>query len=426
MTQKAIIGIKQIWIKNKNKFKKTNMENDLQEVTENNTKEVSGNSSENNFSGGKNKKLLVLVIGAIVIVTGISLVSFLYFSDSKKTTKKVDQVTPFLSSIGKGAVTCDAEYENLLSANKLDENLCGQGATRTGEFKDVEVKKTKTNIVMIFDSSGSMATKIEGKSKIDIAKNATNKFIENIKSSGANLSVLVYGHKGSNNSKDKAVSCAGIEEVYWFGAINPDIAKSKFNGLNATGWTPIAKSLEMAKDILMKKAAKEDKNIIMLISDGEETCNGDPVAMTKEIKSAGFNIKVNVIGFDVGGTTEAQLRKIAEAGDGQYSSVKNEKDFEAIFQQQENMVNKMDFAVTSGVEQLYDISALILKYNQCKAMLDLEEASFMLNAEEKLSPSCKASSEEKYFKRYDGIKSNLKTVFEKEKNNFNDIVNVKK
>jgi Mg-chelatase subunit ChlD len=384
------------------------------------------NNIKDNSGGGKNKKLLVFSIVGIFCFAMIVLFGVFYFSGLKIKNEKTGQTNSKLDSIGKTIATCDTEYENLLSANKLDGTLCGQGTTRTGEFKDAEIKKAKTNIIMIFDSSGSMATKIEGKSKLDIAKNATNKFIENIKSSGANLGVLVYGHKGSNNSKDKTISCAGIEEVYWFGVINPDVAKSKFNNLNATGWTPIAKSLEMAKDILIKKATKEDKNIIMLISDGEETCNSDPVAMTKEIKNAGFNIKVNVIGFDVGGTTEAQLRKIAEAGDGQYSSVKNEKDFEAIFQQQENMVNKMDFAVKSGVEQLYDISASILKYNQCITMLDIEEASFMLNVEEKISPNCKTTAEEKYFKRYDEISGNLKNIFESEKNNFNSIVNAKK
>lgn len=402
------------------------MENNLQEVVENNAEEVLNDSLVNNSNGGKKKKLLVFSIVGIFCFAMIVLFGVFYFSGLKIKNEKTGQTNSKLDSAGKIIATCDTEYENLLSANKLDETLCGQGATRTGEFKDAEIKKAKTNIIMIFDSSGSMATKIEGKSKLDIAKNATNKFIENIKSSGANLGVLVYGHKGSNNQGDKAISCAGIEEAYWLDVIKPEIVKSKFNNLNATGWTPIAKSLEMAKDILIKKATKEDKNIIMLISDGEETCNGDPVTITKEIKNTGFNIKVNVIGFDVGGTTEAQLRKIAEAGDGQYSSVKNEKDFEAIFQQQENMVNKMDFAVKGGVEQLYDISALILKYNQCITMLDLEEASFMLNVEEKISPNCKTTAEEKYFKRYNEISGNLKNTFESEKNNFNSIVNTKK
>ena len=380
------------------------------------------NNSMDNIVDNKNrnKKLLIIIFIIIFLIGGFIALAFFYLSNSKGLSSKKDGASKVVSS------KCDVEYEKLLSANKLDETLCVEGDIRSGEFKDAQVKKTKTNIILIFDSSGSMAAKIDGKSKIEIAKNATNKFIENIKSSGANLSMIAYGHKGSNSASDKAVSCAGIEEMYWFDVIKADVVKAKFNGMNPTGWTPIAKSLDMAKDILVKKASKEDKNIILLVSDGEETCNGDPIAITKGIKNAGYNIKVNVIGFDVGGTTEDQLRKIAEAGDGKYSSVKNEKDFEAIFQQQENMMNKMDFAVKSGVEQLYDISSVILKYNQCIMMLNLEEAGFMLNVEEKISPSCKSYSEEKYFTRYDEVKNNLKNVFESEKSKFDSVANAKK
>jgi len=382
------------------------------------------NSMDND---GKNKKLLILIPIIFLIVIGLIIFGFFYFSNSKNSSGEAGGANLLgkIGSLGENSSPCDNEYDKLLSANKLDETLCGQGSIRAGEFKDAEIKKSKTNIVLIFDSSGSMAAKIDGKSKIDIAKNATNKFVEKIKASGANFSMIIYGHKGSNNAKDKPASCAGIDEAYWLDVIKPDIIKAKFNGANPTGWTPIASALEKAKSILLTKTSKDDKNIILLVSDGEETCNGDPIAVTKGIKNANFNIKVNVIGFDVGGTTEDQLRKIAEAGDGQYSSVKNEKDFEVIFQQQENMVNKMDFAVGRGVEQLYDISSAVLKYNQCVTMLNLEEASFMLNVEEKISASCKVSAEEKYFKRYDEMKNNFKATLESEKKAFNAASGIK-
>lgn len=398
------------------------MENDSQDNLKDSPEEKSVSNLENTIeeTGGDNKLLIIIaVILSILLVIGGIIFSVSYFSNPKGEVA---------DKSGTGLVlnTCDVEYENLLSPVKLDDSLCGQGDFRSGEFKDAEIKKSKTNIVMIFDSSGSMAAKIDGKSKMDIAKNATNKFVEGIKDSEVNLSMVVYGHKGSNSANDKAVSCAGIEEVYWFGPVDPTVIKTKFNNLNPTGWTPIASSLEKAKNILVEKSLKGDNNIILLVSDGEETCGGNPIAVTQGIKNANLGIKVNVIGFDVGGATEDQLKKIAEAGDGQYSSVKNEKDFEMIFQQQENMVNKMDFAVKSGVEQLYDISSSVLKYNQCLMMLNVEEAGFMLNMEEKISPKCKTYVEEKYFKRYDDVSGNLKSIFENEKATFDNIVNVKK
>ena len=409
--------------------------NNLPNISENIPEKTQTIIPENNLSEAapagenKNKKLLILVPIIFVVIILLIVGGFFYLSKTKNNSvSSGNSISPSNSLGGKtstGSSLCDAQYDKLLAAHKLDESLCAQTAVRTGSFTDANIPKAKTNIVLIFDSSGSMATKIDGKSKIDIAKEATNNFVEKIKDSGANLSMIVYGHKGSNSPKDKPASCAGIDEVYWFDVIKPDIIKAKFSSAVPTGWTPIASALEKAKGILLTKASKNDNNIILLVSDGEETCGGNPVEVTKGIKSANFNIKVNVIGFDVGGTTEDQLRSIAEAGDGKFSSVKNAKDFEAIFQQQENMVNKMDFAVGRGVEQLYDISSAVLSYNQCVMMLNLEEAGVMLNVEAGTSPDCKTKVEERYFKRYDEMKNNFQTTFESEKTNFNNVVNAK-
>ena len=73
-----------------------------------------------------------------------------------------------------------------------------------------------------------------------------------------------------------------------------------------------------------------------MISDGIETCEGDPCAVAKDLVQQGINLRVNVVGFDVDEKTRAQLQCIADKGNGQYFDAENAHDFqEAVAQAQE-------------------------------------------------------------------------------------------
>lgn len=185
--------------------------------------------------------------------------------------------------------------------------------------------KKKRNVVMIIDASGSMNAKLGGKSKMDIAKESAAKLIDKM-GSDVNLSVVAYGHKGGNTQAQKTTSCNGIEEIYYFGPIDGSVAKSKINALPAVGWTPIEKSIVKAKEILAKYPGGD--NGILLISDGEETCGGDPVARAKEVCAA--NMRVDVIGFNVSGVAETQLKNVSIGGCGAYASVDSADDFNVV------------------------------------------------------------------------------------------------
>ncbi|MBU4380981.1 hypothetical protein L6255_03065 [Candidatus Parcubacteria bacterium] len=73
--------------------------------------------------------------------------------------------------------------------------------------------KTKTNVMFILDSSGSMAGVSGANRKIDAAQNALKRYIVQAKAD-TSAGLVVYGHKGSNSEKDKALSCQGIEVLY--------------------------------------------------------------------------------------------------------------------------------------------------------------------------------------------------------------------
>ncbi|MCP4895712.1 MAG: hypothetical protein GY906_01955 [bacterium] len=67
---------------------------------------------------------------------------------------------------------------------------------------------------------------------------------------------------------------------------------------------------------------------VVLVSDGEETCDADPCVATRLLKESGIDFVMHVIGFDVGEAERAQLECIASAGGGKYFTAGSAEDFE--------------------------------------------------------------------------------------------------
>jgi hypothetical protein len=99
--------------------------------------------------------------------------------------------------------------------------------------------------------------------------------------------------------------------------------------LRATGPTPLASALEATKDFLAPRIACDNavpcrKYNVILLTDGAESCQGDPVAAAAALKAgvtktiAGtptqISVKTYVIGFSTLPTETAQLNSIAVAG----------------------------------------------------------------------------------------------------------------
>ncbi len=174
------------------------------------------------------------------------------------------------------------------------------------------------DLEIMLDCSGSMAQTIDGKSKLDIAKESLSSVVSSIPD-GANVGFRAYGHR--NAVSDKVNSCKDSELIFPIGPIDKSGIMAKINSLQAKGWTPIDYSLRQAKNDF--PAQEEYGKRIILVSDGEETCGGDPCAAVKELINSGFKVQVDTVGFDVDSNTEKQLRCIAEASGGEYKSAKN-------------------------------------------------------------------------------------------------------
>ena len=201
------------------------------------------------------------------------------------------------------------------------------GGMKLGDDGDIDMN---VNIAILLDASGSMAQKIGGKTKMELAKDAINQFVSSMPEE-ANVSLRVYGHKGSNSDSDKKVSCDSTEVVYDFKPYNESNFKSSLGKFQPTGWTPIANAISETKADF-EKVGTDGENIIYVVSDGVETCDGDPVKAAKELHDSNIKAVVNIIGFDVDSNGQKQLIAVAEAGGGEYETVKTAKDFEKLWE----------------------------------------------------------------------------------------------
>ncbi|MFH0782315.1 MAG: VWA domain-containing protein [Pseudomonadota bacterium] len=182
----------------------------------------------------------------------------------------------------------------------LDAGICRSAATPSG------------NLVFILDASGSMGAQIQGKMKIDIAKQVLVDLIKDLPS-GVNVGLVAYGHR-------QKADCNDVEELAPLEPLDRESLATKIKALDHMGKTPLTLSVKIVAESLR---TLEDETTIILVSDGEETCEGDPCAMVKELKASGIKFVMHVIGFDVTDKEKAQLSCLAEAGGGSYFTAKN-------------------------------------------------------------------------------------------------------
>lgn len=164
------------------------------------------------------------------------------------------------------------------------------------------------NIMFIVDASGSMKEKVEGKSRMDAAKEVLIRTLEKMPED-ANLGLMVYGHR-------KAKDCSDIELVSPIGGDDANKLAMTIATLNAKGETPIAESIKEASKSF--SAFERQKNKVILVTDGLEECQGDPCAAAKEVAASGLEVAVDVVGFTLGSEEAKAVQCITEATGGKY------------------------------------------------------------------------------------------------------------
>ena len=167
------------------------------------------------------------------------------------------------------------------------------------------------SVLLILDASGSMNARLpNGESRFEVARRAV-KEVAALTPGEAQLSLRLYGSQSPRADKN----CEDTNVAVPFGAASPSsgpIAAS-VDGVKAQGYTPIAFSLGQAAGDF---PADAKERTIVLVSDGKETCKGDPAVAAKAL--AGMGITVHTVGFIVDTAARMQLQAIARATGGSY------------------------------------------------------------------------------------------------------------
>jgi hypothetical protein len=168
-------------------------------------------------------------------------------------------------------------------------------------------------ILFIMDASGSMGESFQGVTRMAAARVLLGEQIQKLPI-GTKAGFVAYGNGIPGCDSYRLYAPIARSST---GAI-PGIMQK----LVASGETPIAGTLrQVGKGIL----AKENNVRIVLISDGKESCGGNPDAEAAILRSRGH--QVHVIGLGVDEPTAVQLRRIAGMGGGVYFHVQTNTDF---------------------------------------------------------------------------------------------------
>jgi Ca-activated chloride channel homolog len=206
--------------------------------------------------------------------------------------------------------------------------LAGSAAVRAAD----ETRTPCTEDAMIvFDASGSMAgNTVQGlfsdKTRIDEVRKALGEVLPEV-TKFRKVGLITYGPGP-------------------YGQCNVDLAfppipnaagriMSVVNALNPAGKTPLTEAVRQAAEVLDYKT---EKGVVVLVTDGEETCGGAPCDLGKFLKANSRALTVHVIGYQLtgfswtGAESILDVECLAEETGGLYISAKNRDDLVKAFQ----------------------------------------------------------------------------------------------
>jgi hypothetical protein len=169
-------------------------------------------------------------------------------------------------------------------------------------------------IEIILDASGSMLQKLGPDRRIDIARRTLHKLVGTTIPAGTPFAFRVFGREVDSCQTDLDVPVAPLNPAAVQARINALVAK---NGAK----TPIGASLDKAADDLRSVTGEK---LIVLVTDGEETCGGDPAAAIANLRKAGVTTRVSIVGFALDDATlAATFRRWSDAGGGAFFDAKD-------------------------------------------------------------------------------------------------------
>ena len=195
------------------------------------------------------------------------------------------------------------------------------GFSRNAFAQNAAPEKPKvTRILFLLDASGSMMAPWEGQPRWNVAKRMLSKMVDSLNAyPNLELGLRVYGHQFPNADKN----CQDSKLEVPFAPRNAKAIKDKLTTLKAQGNTPITYSLEQSANDF--PTDKSSRNVLLLITDGLESCNRDPCAASIALQRKHVFLKPFVIGIGAERDFGKQLECL-----GQYYNAAEVKTFRTV------------------------------------------------------------------------------------------------
>lgn len=166
-------------------------------------------------------------------------------------------------------------------------------------------------VEIILDASGSMLQRMGSERRIEVAKRTLAELTSEVIPAKAPFALRVFGKEVGSCQTDLEIALAPLDPAAVAAKIGSVQAKN-----NAK--TPIADSLaKVASDLRGVKGER----VVILITDGEETCGGDPAKAVAALRAGGAKVRVNIVGFAIDDEALAEtFADWADLGGGTYFS----------------------------------------------------------------------------------------------------------
>ncbi len=165
-------------------------------------------------------------------------------------------------------------------------------------------------VELILDTSGSMLQALpDGSTKIDTAKAVVTNLVSTTLQPGQPVALRVFGTQPGSCDTNLAVPLQPLD---------PAAVTDIVNGIQVVDGvkTPIAASLLLVPQDLHGASGPK---IVVLVTDGEEDCGGDPGAAIRQLAAMGIDIHVNIVGLALDDPAlKAQYQEWAREGGGRY------------------------------------------------------------------------------------------------------------
>ncbi|MGD0009801.1 MAG: discoidin domain-containing protein [Terriglobia bacterium] len=185
---------------------------------------------------------------------------------------------------------------------------------QTGELSVVSTlgrpPKASKNLEIILDASGSMKLPLGKKTRWTTAHDMLQQMLATLPSD-FNVGLRIYGHRESSRSPK---TCTDSELVLPIQKLDPQAILHAAEAVHPRGETPLVYSVLQSTTDLKDVGG----GTVIVITDGEESCHGDPVKAAATLKASGLDIVLNIVGFTTGQSVQKQLGGFAQATGGRF------------------------------------------------------------------------------------------------------------